>query len=183
MGREVKMVLNSSMISCGLKDSVTYETVSSNWKRAKRRQKENGSHQVSLLYLSFLTKVACVVAMGTDLRGRNQWIKNKSEKNNNKLDLPPVSDLSRIWLSIADRGERRNEESYPERNLLGLVLVGQAIQFSVTTRLINESLEHFPLRGQLAVITGSGVKSCNGFCGGWGLFHKEEVSEKAVIQI
>lgn len=66
------MILSSSMISCGLKDSVTYETVSSNQKRAKRRQKQNVFHQVLLLYLSFLTKVVCVVAMGTDLRGRNQ---------------------------------------------------------------------------------------------------------------
>ena len=43
MGREIKMILNSSVISCGLKDSVTYETVSSNQKGAKRRQKQNGS--------------------------------------------------------------------------------------------------------------------------------------------
>ena len=88
LGKEIKNDLKFSVISCELKDGVTYETVSSNRKRAKWRQKQNGFHQVSLLYLSFLTKVSCAVSMGTDFRRRNQWVKNKSENNNNKLDLP-----------------------------------------------------------------------------------------------
>lgn len=54
----------------------------------KWRQKENEFLQVSLLFLSFLTQVACVVAMGTNLSKRNQWVKNKSENDDNQLNLP-----------------------------------------------------------------------------------------------
>lgn len=122
--------------------------------------------QVLLLFLSFLTQVACIVVMGTNLRKRNQWLKNKSENNGNKLDFPQcLTSLERDSVLL---GEVREEMKVPPQRgicLPQLILACQAVQSMVTTvKLIHEVLEHFFLRIHLAVITGSGVGSHNGFC-------------------
>lgn len=120
----------------GLKDRMTYETVSGIWNLCQMEMKTKmDSPQVSLLFLSFFTKVACVVGMGTNLRKTNQWVKNKSENNDNKLDSPPP----------------------PPQLLAQLFLVWQARQSTVTAKLINDLLERFFLRVQFAEMTGSRV--------------------------
>lgn len=83
-------------------------------KHAKWTQKQNGFPQVSLLYLSFLPEVACVVVMGTDLSKRNQWVKNKSENNDSKLDLPQRP-TSLEHDSILLRGMREEMKGPPQR--------------------------------------------------------------------
>lgn len=120
-------------------------------KSQEETKKQNVFHQVLLLYLSFLTKVVCVVAMGTDLRGRNQWIKNKSEKNNNKLDTKCLTYLEHDSVLLTEVREGM-KSPYPERNLSWPDASRPDYTIQCNYQVNKWILGHFPLRSQLAVI-------------------------------
>lgn len=119
---------------------------------------------------------------GNKFSERNQLVKNKSENNDNRLDLPqcPTS-LEHDSLLL---GEAREEmKVLPQRGicLAQLSLVCPATQSTVPAKWMNEFSEQFFLRAQLAMVIGSGVGACNGFFTEWRSCRGEQWSTPCTV--